>query len=97
LSFPSSSFKTFEVQDAAIYFCITLDVKNATIYVFMTILALRWSHLDFFSFCCKGAYLPICNGKHHILEKNIYEERRDVGATMLESFEVIASHTLKQH
>jgi hypothetical protein len=30
-------------------------------------------------------------------EKNIYEEKRDVSATMLESFEVLASHTLEHH
>jgi len=30
-------------------------------------------------------------------KKNLYEERRDVGATMLETSKVIASHKLKQH
>jgi hypothetical protein len=30
-------------------------------------------------------------------ERTIYEERRDVGATMLKSSKIIASHTLKQH
>jgi hypothetical protein len=30
-------------------------------------------------------------------ERNIYEERGDINATILESFKIIASHTLKQH
>jgi len=30
-------------------------------------------------------------------ERNIYEEREDIGATILQSSQVIASHTLKQH
>jgi hypothetical protein len=30
-------------------------------------------------------------------ERNIYEERGDIGATILESSKVIASHTLEQH
>jgi hypothetical protein len=87
------------VQDVVIYFCITLDVKNAAIYVFMTILALRWFDLSFFPFVAKVlTYQSIMeNITFFDFETNIYEEKRDVGATMLESSKIIASHTIEQH
>jgi hypothetical protein len=72
-------------------------VQNIAIYFFITISALGWSHLSFFPFVVNVAYQFIMEEITYFFdfERNIYEERGDINATILESFKIITSHTLK--
>jgi hypothetical protein len=53
--------------------------------------------LEFFRFVVNVAYQFIMEEITYFFdfERNIYEERGDVNATILESFKIITSHTLK--
>ncbi len=84
------------MQNATIYFCIILELQNIAIYFFITISATR----AYFPFVAKVfAYQPIMEDITYFFdfERNIYEERGYIGATILESSKVIASHTLELH